>query len=245
MMSRCAIYARYSSDLQREASIEDQVRKCRDYAKRMGWRVLDAYVRCDEAKSAATIAGRPALQSLSQDAKTKPRPFDRILIDDTSRLARNLPDSLRLIDTLRYYGVHVTSVTQGIDSEHSSARQLLTLNGMMDEQYLVNLGEKVHRGQEGRALLGLQPGGKCYGYRNVPIEDHTRTAKYGRPAISGVRLEIEPDQAVVVQRVFEAYAEGKSLATIAKTLNAEGVLAPQPPRNRVCELGAHRRFTKC
>lgn len=101
MMIRCSVYARYSSDLQREASIEDQIRRCRAYAKRMGWTVLDEYVRWDEAKSVATLAGRSALQSLIRDAKSKPRPFDRMLIDDTSRLARNLPDCLRQIDTLR------------------------------------------------------------------------------------------------------------------------------------------------
>ena len=157
---RCAIYARYSSDLQREASIEDQIRKCREHAKRNGWLVLEEYIGCDEAKSAATVADRTALQQLIAEAKKKPSPFDRILIDDTSRLARNLPDSLRMIDTLRYNGVSVTAVSQGIDSEHKTARQLLTLNGMMDEQYLVNLADKVHRGQEGRALKGLQPGGQ-------------------------------------------------------------------------------------
>jgi hypothetical protein len=51
------------------------------------------------------------------------------------------------------------------------------LNSMMDEQYLVGLADKVHRGQEGPALKGLQPGGKCYGYTNVPIEDLTRHGK--------------------------------------------------------------------
>jgi DNA invertase Pin-like site-specific DNA recombinase len=46
---RCAIYARYSSDLQRETSIEDQIRKCRAFADAQGWIVLDPYVRADHA----------------------------------------------------------------------------------------------------------------------------------------------------------------------------------------------------
>jgi hypothetical protein len=81
-------------------------------------------------------------------------------------------------------------------------------------------------------LKGLQPGGKCFGYRNVPIEDPTRTAKYGRAAVSGVRLAIDQVQAGVVRRVFEMYAKGKSLSVIAKTLNAEGVPAPQGTRRQ-------------
>jgi site-specific DNA recombinase len=85
---RCAIYARYSSDLQRESSIEDQIRKCREFADRQGWTVLENYVRSDQAISGAALPGRDALQSRVEDAKRKPRPFDCLLVEDTSRLAR-------------------------------------------------------------------------------------------------------------------------------------------------------------
>jgi hypothetical protein len=135
-------------------------------------------------------------------------------------------------DRLRYYGVFIYAVAQRLDCREKTSRPLLTLRGMMDEQFLVSLAEKVHRGQEGRALKGMQPGGKCYGYRNIPIEDPTRSAKYGRSAVSGVRLEIVEEEATVVRRIFETYARGGSLATISKQLNAEGILAPQPPRTR-------------
>ncbi len=229
---RCAIYARFSSDLQRPTSIEDQIRRCREFARSQGWEVVEDYVRVDEAKSAATLAGRDALNSLIVDGKKKKTPFDCLLVDDTSRLARYLPDVLSLNDRLRYHGIFIYAVAQRLDCREKSSRPLLTLHGMMDEQFLVSLAEKVHRGQEGRALKGLQPGGKCFGYRNVPIEDPTRSAKYGRFAVSGVRLEIDDEQGPIVQRVFKMYAEGNSLSTIAKTLNAEGVQAPQPPRTR-------------
>jgi DNA invertase Pin-like site-specific DNA recombinase len=228
---RCAVYARFSSDLQRPASIEDQVRRCRDFAASQHWEVIEDYVRFDEAKSAASLAGRDALNSLLADAKRKPPPFDCLLVDDTSRLARYLPDVLSLNDRLRYDGIFIYAVAQRLDCREKGSRPLLTLHGTMDEQFLVSLAEKVHRGQEGRALKGLQPGGKCFGYRNIPIEDPTRSGKYGRFAVSGVRLEIDEEQAAIVRRVFEMYAGGDSLSTIAKTLNAEGVQAPQPPRD--------------
>ncbi len=80
----------------------------------------------------------------------------------------------------------------------------------------------MHRGQEGRAPSGFQPGGKCYGYRNVPIEDPTRSGKYGRFAVSGVKPEVVEEEAAVVQRIFGMYADGNSQVVIAKTLNAEG-----------------------
>src|SRR5271170_345964 len=229
---RCAIYARFSSDLQRLTSIEDQLRRCCDFAAQQGWTVIEEFVRCDEARSAATLTGRDALQSLLAASKNHPPRFDCLLVDDTSRLARYLPDVLKMNDSLQYHGVFIYTVAQRLDCREKTSRSLLTLHGMMDEQFLVSLGEKVHRGQEGRALNGFQPGGKCYGYRNIPVEDLTRNGKYGRFAISGVKLEIIEEEAAVVRRIFEMYAEGTSQATIAKTLNAEGVPAPNPPRTR-------------
>lgn len=153
-------------------------------------------------------------------------------MDDTSRLARNTEDSLRTVAIFKFNGVGVISVSQGIDSRQKSARQLLTLHAMIDEQYIVGVSDKVHRGQEGRVLQGLVSGGRCYGYRNIPIEDPTTIAKYGRPAVLGVRAEIDKEQAAIVIRIFEMCADGMSLAQMAKALNAEGILAPQPSRGR-------------
>ena len=232
---RCAIYSRYSSDLQRPASIEDQIRNCRECATARGWIIQDDYVVSDQAMSGATVAGREAFDFLIRAAKAKPRPFDLILVDDTSRLARNLPDSLKALDILHFYGAAIYYVTQGIDSRDKTARQLITLNGMMDEQYIVGLADKVHRGQKGRVLGGYNPGGKCYGYINVPVEDPTRPGKYGRPAVIGVRLEICANQAQVIRRIFQLYAEGLGLARISKLLNQEGVPAPQPARTRALQ----------
>ena len=104
---KCAIYARYSSDLQRETSIEDQIRKCREFAAPKGWVILDDYVRYDQAISGAALAGRDALYALLAAAQRKPRPFDRILIDDTSRLARNVAEALTMVATLKFHGVGV------------------------------------------------------------------------------------------------------------------------------------------
>jgi DNA invertase Pin-like site-specific DNA recombinase len=148
-------------------------------------------------------------------AKRDPRPFDILLVDDTSRLARNTEDSLRTVAIFKIYGVGVVSVSQGIASRQKSARQLLTLHAMMDEQYIVGVADKVHRGQEGRVLQGLISGGRCYGYRNVPIEDPTRLGKYRRPAVLGVRGEIDEEQAAVANRIFQMCADGLSLAQMA------------------------------
>src|SRR5215471_12721235 len=110
---KCAIYARYSSDLQRDSSIEDQIRKCRDFAARNDWTVLENFIRSNRAISGAALAGRGAFLSLIEAAKKKPCPFDRILVDDTSRVARNVADALNAVATLNFHGVGVTFVSQG------------------------------------------------------------------------------------------------------------------------------------
>jgi DNA invertase Pin-like site-specific DNA recombinase len=71
---RCAIYPRYSSDLQRESSIEDQVRKCRERAAIEGWSIAEKYTAGDEAVSGESIEGRPVLKALLAAAKLRPWP---------------------------------------------------------------------------------------------------------------------------------------------------------------------------
>jgi len=216
--------------MQRPTSNDDQTRQCCAAAEPKGWTVLDDFIRTDSEITGQSMVGRDGLNDLIRLAKTKPRPFDIILIDDTSRLGRYLPDVLKVTDVLDNYGVSVYFAAQGLDSRQPGFRQIFTLHGMMDEQYVFGLRDKVHRGQEGRVRKGYVPGGKCYGYRNVPVEDPTRRGDYGRPAVIGVYQEVIPEEAAVIRRIFEMYAAGSSYADVAKALNAEGILSPQPPR---------------
>jgi site-specific DNA recombinase len=230
---RAAIYARYSSDLQRPTSIEDQVRQCQRAADHKGWAILSDYIRSDSEVSGATTIQREALNSLIADARRLPKPFDCLLIDDTSRLGRNLTDVLKISEILKHHGVFLYFVSQQLDSREKSFRQLQIMNGMMDEQFLVGLSDKVHRGQEGRVLQGLVAGGRCYGYKNVVLEDFSRQGEHGRPAVRGVRQEILLEEARVIRRMFDMSGNGKSLATIAKEFNLAKISAPRPRRGGV------------
>jgi site-specific DNA recombinase len=228
---RCAIYARYSTDKQSPVSIDDQVRKCREFAARNGWEVLDAFIYSDEAISGATD-DRAGLQNLLEAATAQAHTLDVILVDDTSRLSRKLADSLRIFEQLRFSGVRLIFVSQGIDTDSEQAEVLMATHGIVDSLYIKELAKKTHRGVEGRALQGLHTGGRCFGYRSVPIIDPTRTDSYGRPLILGVKLQIDADQAAVVRRIFSDYAAGDSLKTIAKRLNVERVATPAPYRGQ-------------
>jgi site-specific DNA recombinase len=228
---RCAVYARYSTDKQSPLSIADQVRKCREFGEAQGWEVVGEHIYSDEAISGSTD-GRFGLRRLLETATSAAKPFDVVLVDDTSRLSRKLADSLRIFDQLRFANIRLCFVSQGIDTDSEQAEVLLATHGIVDSLYIRELAKKTHRGVEGRALQGLHTGGRCFGYRSVLIEDPTRTDNYGRPRTVGVKLEIHPEQAAIVRRIFADYVAGHSITTIAKKLNAESVPSPAPYRGQ-------------
>jgi DNA invertase Pin-like site-specific DNA recombinase len=165
MSLRCAIYARYSSDQQSPLSISDQVRKCGEHAQQQSWSVLADHLYTDAEISGAGT-DRPGLQKLLQVMQMRPRPFDVLLIDDTSRLSRRLADQANIIDQLRFAGFRLVAVSQGIDTASEQADVLMTVHGLVDSLYIKELAKKTHRGLEGRVLSGLHAGGRCFGYRN-------------------------------------------------------------------------------
>lgn len=171
--------------------------------------------------------------------------LDVILVDDTSRLSRKLADSLRIFDQLRFAGVRLIFVSQGIDTDSEQAEVLMATHGIVDSLYIRELAKKTHRGVEGRALQGFHTGGRCFGYRSTPIEDPTRTDNYGRPQILGVKLEVHPEQAAVVRRIFADYAAGDSL----KPSPRGSMLKALPLRLRIAARaihhGRHLRSRSC
>lgn len=217
---RCAIYARFSSDRQSPSSITDQIRKCREYAARQGWIVLDRHIHADEAIHGASME-RSGLKALVAAAVNPARQFDCILVDDTSRLSRKLADALNLYERLSFAGIRIVAVSQGVDSDDAQAEILLGVHGLIDGVYWRELGQKTHRGLEGRALKGMATGGRCFGYRTE------------RDAEGNAKLVILEAQAEIIRRIFKLYASGFSLKRIAHLLNAEGILSPQPQKGRI------------
>ena len=176
---------------------------------------------------------RTALQQLLTAAKQKPRSFDVLLVDDTSRLSRRLIDSLQINEQLQFVGVRVIYVAQGIDTSNEQAELLVGVHGIVDSLYLKDLAKRTFRGVEQRALEGLHTGGRVFGYRRVPIESGTQRDSHGRPVIDGVKLEVEPAEAATVRRIFEQYAAGDSMKRIALDLNDAGIASPQPQKGRI------------
>lgn len=140
---RCAIYSRYSSDLQKDTSIDDQIMSCTRFADGRGWTVVEEHVYQDRAISGASTSGRRGLQALMESADSLPRPFDYVLIDDTSRLSRDMGESNRIIEILKWHGVYVCFVAQGIDTKDEQSHLTVGVNSIIDSQYRRDLAKKT------------------------------------------------------------------------------------------------------
>ena len=209
-MMRVALYARYSSDNQREASIEDQFRICREQAKREKWKVVGTYK--DAGISGASMILRPGIQSLLQDAQAGQ--FDMVLAEALDRISRDQADVATFYKHLKFADVPIVTLAEGEISELH-----VGLKGTMNALFLKDLAAKTHRGLRGRVEEGKSGGGLCYGYKVVKQLDAR-----GDP-IRGNR-EIDEAEANIIRRVFREFASGIGPRTIARTLNQEGIPGP-------------------
>lgn len=205
---KVALYARYSSDNQRDASIADQLRVCRAYAERQTWTICEEYT--DHAVSGATLL-RAGFQALMRDALN--RRFDVVLAESLDRFSRDQEDTAGLFKRLTFAGVNIVTIAEG-DITHLH----IGFKGTMNALFLKDLAEKTHRGLRGRVEDGKSAGGLCYGYRVV------KTLNAG--TVTTGEREIEPDEARIVERIFRDFIAGISPKQIAKNLNREGVAGP-------------------
>ncbi|MGB8842157.1 MAG: recombinase family protein [Aliidongia sp.] len=207
---RVAFYARYSTDNQSVASIEDQFRICREHAGRERWQIIDTYH--DAAISGASVILRPGIQALLQDAQRGK--FDIVLAEALDRVSRDQADVATLFKHLRFAGIQIVTLAEGEISELH-----VGLKGTMNALFLKDLAAKTHRGLRGRVEKGKAGGGLCYGYDVVK-----RIDSEGEP-VRGERA-INEAEAVVVRRIYREFAAGKSPRAIATDLNRDGIPGP-------------------
>jgi len=199
---KAVIYARYSSDNQREESIEGQLRECTAFAEKNGITILRHYI--DRAVSAKTD-NRPEFQNMIKDSSKKL--FDIIIVWKLDRFARNRYDSARYKAQLKKNGVKVVSATEVI----SDGAEGIILESMLEgfaEYYSVDLSEKVVRGMTDNALKCMFNGG---------------TLPMGYMIDAEQRFQVDPVTAPFVLEAFKQYDEGATMTEIRDKLNARGM----------------------
>ena len=199
---KAVIYARYSSDSQREESIEGQLRECTAFAEKNGITVLRHYI--DRAYSAKTD-NRPEFQNMIKDSGK--RLFDIVIVWKLDRFARNRYDSARYKATLKKNGVKVVSATE-IISEGAEGIILESVLEGYAEYYSADLSEKVVRGMTDNALKCKFNGGMMpIGYV-IDAEQH---------------FKIDPLTAPFVLEAFKRYDGGETISSIMNWLNEQGL----------------------
>ena len=197
------IYARYSSDSQREASIEGQLRDCKDYAEKNGITVVGTYI--DRAYSAKTD-DRPDFQRMIKDSGKKI--FDVVLVWKLDRFARNRFDAVNYKYQLEKNGVHLVSAMEPISQGPEGIMVESMLIGMA-EYYSAELALKVARGERENALQCKYNGGVVPLGFTIGKEDRL--------------YHIDPETAPIVQEIFTRYANGEPAEKIAASLNERGL----------------------
>lgn len=193
------LYARYSSDKQREASIDDQLRVCREYCESEGISVVAEY--SDYALSGKTDH-RPEFRRMIANAPES----DYVVVYMFDRFSRDRLDSAAYKKALRDCGVRVVSATERVEDTpegglHEGLMELLS------EYYVKDLARKVRRGMEGNALKAMDNGYRVYGYRT---DEATR------------RYVIDEAEAADVREVFARRLSGESMNSIAAHMRDKG-----------------------
>ena len=199
---RAVIYARYSSDNQREESIEGQIRECLEFAKKIGVTVVGNYI--DRALT-ATSDNRPDFQRMIRDSNK--HCFDMVIVWKLDRFSRDRYDSAHYKHLLKKNGVKVVSAKENIGEGPEGIILESMLEGMA-EYYSAELSVKVKRGLKENALKGKVNGGQ------IP---------YGYYINEEQKLSVDEALAPIVVEIFTMYDEGKMIKDIVKHLNDRGI----------------------
>lgn len=217
-MTRAAIYARFSSDLQADRSIGDQVALCCAYAEQKGYTVARIY--SDAAASGASLHGRPEILKLLAQAETGT--FNVLLVESMSRIGRDQEDRAMLRKRLKFFDIAIETPAEGVVTPIVDG-----VRAVLDSEMLEDMKRHTRRGMRGRVTQGLSAGGLSYGYA-------VGTGK-------GQRLIVE-HEAAIVRRIFADYDRGISPRAIAEQLNRAGVKSPRAGIWRASSInGNHSR----
>ena len=218
------IYARYSTDSQREESIEGQIRECTAYAEKNGFTVVKHYI--DRAVSAKTD-NRPQFQQMIKDSERGI--FDVIIVWKLDRFARNRYDSARYKTQLKRNGVKLVSATEVISAGPEGIILESVLEGYA-EYYSADLSEKVVRGMTENALKGIYNGGTIpFGY----MIDETR------------HYQPDPLLAPYVEQTFQKYADGATMTDLRDWLKAHNIknsMGGEMSYNTIQRMLSNRRY---
>lgn len=223
-MKRAVIYARFSTDKQREESIEAQERACREYAASNNASIIELYA--DRAMSGKSDK-RPQFQRMLRDAGLQK--FDVVLVHKYNRFARRMSDHVRYEDKLNTLGVQLVAVAE----DFGTGKEAIIMKALMrslSEYYIVDLSDEVKKGHRENALKALHNGGvPPFGY-DIVEQKHV----------------VNEFEAGYVRRLFECASNGNGFTAIIQEMNDIGLCGKRgkPIRyNQIYDILRNEKYT--
>ena len=221
---QAAIYARKSTEqhgvADEQKSVARQIAHATAYAASKGWTVDEACVFVDDGISGAEFSTRPGFLRLMNALKPRP-PFQVLVMSEESRLGREAIETAYALKTIVTAGVRVFFYLENRERTLDSPTDkiMLSLTAYADELERERARQRTYDAMIRKAKAGHVTGGRVFGYDNVRVEGHTER-------------RIQADEAAVVRDIFQAYADGTGLRTLAKRLNAARRPSPRAQQGR-------------
>ena len=228
-MPTAAIYARFSSDQQRETSIEDQVRRCKGIAERNGYTVPDQLIFSDSAISGSEKATKKREGYMKLLDAWESGKFECLILDEISRISRSLKETIKINDRIVQTGVRLLTV-DGRDSQAANWREWMEIGAIFAEKFLHSTAFRVRRGMAGQLQRGYEVNSPPYGYDAVPVGISGKPVTIGEERV-GTRWMINPEEAKIVVSMFQMRKNGKSFTQICHYLNTSGIKPPRASKN--------------
>lgn len=221
---QCAVYARKSTEqygvADDQKSVARQIAHAKAFATSKGWRVLDQHIYVDDGISGAEFANRPGFLRLMNALKPKPA-FNVLIMSEESRLGREAIETAFALKQLITSGVRVFFYLENRERTLDSPTDkiMLSLTTFADELEREKARQRTSDAMIRKAKAGHVCGGRVFGFDNVRVDGH-------------VERHINADEAVVVREIFQAYADGTGLRTLAKRLNEARRPSPRAQQGR-------------
>jgi site-specific DNA recombinase len=213
-MKTAVIYTRVSTEHQRDnTSLADQEQRCRDYAAQHSMTVVE-HLSDVESGNNRTRGGYTALRSLVLN-----RAVDAVIVLCVDRLSRNVAHYHLFLEDMETQGVELHYADRGRVNFDEEIRtdEFEALLGQAERK---RIARRLRRGQERKVKGNNDTPGRILGHGTAP---------YGYRFVgrgSDRTIEIVPDEAAIVQRIYRLYLQGVSLRAIADQLTAEQVPTP-------------------
>ena len=205
-MDFAAAYIRVSTEEQTTYSPAAQLEEIKEFARKNEYCIPEEWIFIDEGISGRKAENRPAFQRMIRLARQKNSRLQVILVHKYDRFARSREDAVLYKSLLKKNGVKVISIKEPVPEDDKFAVIYESMLEAMAEYYSLNLAEEVHKTMQKKAEQGEWQTAAPFGYRN-----------------ENKSLSVVPEEAKAVRWLFQQYAAGTSLPTLARQLNEMGL----------------------